>query len=201
MARTQAADFEERRAAIVEHAARLFAERGFLGASLADLAEACETSKSLIYHYYDSKEDILFDVMHSHVRALLDAAEEISGQPMAASDKLTELTLAFVRLYAGAAARQRVLLNELEQLSKEQRAVIIGIQRRLVEIMEDLLAELRPDIEPAMKAPATMLWFGMINWMHTWLDPDGPVQPSRIAELAAGIFLKGIDTANTTRDF
>jgi len=199
LARTQAADFEERRAAIVGHAARLFAERGFLGASLADLAEACETSKSLIYHYYDSKEDILFDVMHSHVRALLDAAEDISARPIAPSEKLTELTLAFVRLYAGAAARQRVLLNELQRLSKEQRAIVIGIQRRLIEIVENLLAKLRPDLEVVMRPPAAMLWFGMINWMHTWLDPDGPVKPARIAELAAEIFLRGIGEADIAR--
>lgn len=192
MARTQAADFEERRAAIVEHAARLFAERGFLGASIADLAEACQTSKSLIYHYYDSKEDILFDVMHSHVRALLDAAEDISARPVAATEKLRDLTLAFVRLYVGAAARQRVLLNELDQLSQEQRGIVIGVQRRLIAIVEDILGQLRPDFAGEMKPPAAMLWFGMINWMHTWLDPDGPVQPTRIAELAAKIFLDGI---------
>jgi AcrR family transcriptional regulator len=195
LARTQAADFEERRATIVEHAARLFADRGFLGASIADLADACETSKSLIYHYYDSKEDILFDVMHSHVRALLDAAEEISARNMAASGKLHGLTLAFVRLYVGAAARQRVLLNELQRLSKEQRAIIVGIQRRLIAIVEEILAGVRPEfaVQPAMKAPAAMLWFGMINWMHTWLDPEGRVNPSRIAELAANVFLQGIE--------
>jgi AcrR family transcriptional regulator len=182
VARTQAADFEERRLAIVEHAASLFAERGFLGASIADLAEACETSKSLIYHYYDSKEDILFDVMHSHVRALLDAAEKVAARQIAPPEKLRELTRAFVQLYVGAAARQRVLLNELQRLSK------------LIEIVEDVLAAMRPEIEasPAMKAPAAMLYFGMINWMHTWLDPQGPVKPARIAELAANVFLEGI---------
>jgi AcrR family transcriptional regulator len=194
LARTQAADFEERRAAIVEHAARLFAERGFLGASIADLAEACETSKSLIYHYYDSKEDILFDVMHSHVRALLDAAEDISARETAPSEKLRELTLALVRLYAGAASRQRVLLNELQRLSKEQRAIVIGIQRRLIAIVEDILGKLRPDLADAMKAPAAMLYFGMINWMHTWLDPEGRVAPARIAALAANVFMQGIDS-------
>jgi len=183
----------------VEHAARLFAERGFLGASLADLAEACQTSKSLIYHYYDSKEDILFDVMHGHVRALLDAAEEIAEQNIAPAEKLRELTLAFVRLYAGAASRQRVLLNELQRLSKEQRATVIGIQRRLIEIVENILAKLRPDLETGMRAPAAMLWFGMINWMHTWLDPDGPVRPARIAELAAETFLGGINDADIVR--
>lgn|SRR5579871_5812977 len=197
MARTQAVDFEERRLAIVEHAARLFAERGFLGASIADLAQACAISKSLIYHYYDSKEDILFDVMHSHVRTLLDAAEEISERDVSSSEKLRELTLAFVRLYAGAAARQRVLLNELQCLSKKQRGTVIGIQRRLIAIVEGLLTELRPELAArrVMKAPAAMLYFGMINWMHTWLDPDGPVKPARIAELAANLFLDGMQRA------
>jgi hypothetical protein len=38
-----------------------------------------------------------------------------------------------------------------------------------------------------------MLYFGMINWMHTWLDPQGPVRPDRIAELAANLFLEGIE--------
>ena len=60
MARTQAPDYEERRIAIIDKAAELFARRGFMGASVADLAAACQTSKSLIYHYFPSKEDILF---------------------------------------------------------------------------------------------------------------------------------------------
>src|SRR5262249_11214860 len=54
MARKQAPDYEQRREAIVDAAAALFARRGFLGASVADLAEACGASKSLIYHYYPS---------------------------------------------------------------------------------------------------------------------------------------------------
>ncbi|HTT82618.1 MAG TPA: TetR/AcrR family transcriptional regulator [Rhizomicrobium sp.] len=195
MARTQAADYEERRAAIVEQAAQLFAERGFLGASIADLAEACDSSKSLIYHYYASKEDILFDVMHSHVRALLDAANDVAGTPAAPVAKLRNLTIAFMRLYVGAAARHRVLLNELQQLSDEQRKTIIGIQRRLVEIVETILGEIQPELPMPLKRPAAMLYFGMINWTHTWLDPEGPADPKHIAILAAEIFLGGIKTA------
>jgi AcrR family transcriptional regulator len=90
MARTQAADYEERRTAIVEQAAKLYAVHGFLGASLAELASACNTSKSLIYHYYASKEDILFDVMDSHVEALNHAADTILDGPGAAPERLRE---------------------------------------------------------------------------------------------------------------
>ena len=194
MARTQAADYEERRAAIVEHAASLFASRGFLGASIADLAEACDTSKSLIYHYYDSKEDILFDVMHSHVRALLDAAEAIAARSIAPAEKLRDLTLAFMKLYVGAAARQRVLLNELQRLPAKRRAEVVGIQRRLIDVVQAVLIEIRPELarRKELQRPAVMLYFGMINWTHTWLDPDGPARPEQIAALTAGIFLEGL---------
>jgi AcrR family transcriptional regulator len=197
LARTQAADYEERRAAIVAHAARLFAERGFLGASIADLADACDSSKSLIYHYYAAKEDILFDVMHSHVRALLDAAEEIAAGTAPPAAKLRALTTAFMRLYIGAAARQRVLLNELQRLPQEQRAIIVGIQRRLIAIVESIIIEIRPDlaVHAPLKRPTAMLYFGMINWTHTWLDPKGQADPVQIAELAAELFLEGVRKA------
>jgi AcrR family transcriptional regulator len=198
MARTQAADYGIRRDAIVEKAARLYAEHGFLGASISDLAKVCRISKSLIYHYYPSKEDILFDVMHSHVRALLDEAEAIMGQGLEPAEALRTMTAEFMRHYVGAAARQKVLLNELNHLPKERRAIIVGIQHRLIEIVRDILAALRPELRgrSALGLPAAMLYFGMINWTHTWMDPAGPVKPSRIAELAADVFLKGfVETA------
>jgi len=197
MARTQSADYAIRREAIVDRAAELFAERGFLGASIADLADALKTSKSLIYHYYDSKEDILFDVMHSHVKALLDAAEAIAAKPLPPEEKLRALTHAFVELYVDAAARQRVLLNELSRLPEEQRKIVVGIQRRLIEIVEKTIAELRPELSgrAALKRPSAMLYFGMINWMHTWLDPEGKAKPQRIADLAVSTFLDGIEKA------
>src|SRR6185312_1242370 len=77
MARPQAANYDERREHIVAQAAKLYARNGFLGASIADLAAACRLTKSAIYHYYPSKEDILFDVMHSHVLALDETARRI----------------------------------------------------------------------------------------------------------------------------
>ena len=201
MARTQAADYGVRREAIVEKAARLYAERGFLGASISDLAKVCRISKSLIYHYYPSKEDILFDVMHSHVRALLDAAEAIIARGLAPAEALRAITTEFMKHYAGAAARQKVLLNELNHLPKQRRAIIVDIQHRLIGIVRDILTDLRPELraKPALGLPAAMLYFGMINWTHTWMDPAGAVKPVRVAELSADIFLDGFVKAALSR--
>jgi len=197
MARTQAPDYEQRREAIVEEAAKLYAAHGFLGASLADLAKACKTSKSLIYHYYASKEDILFDVMASHISALNGAVEDAGDDTGAPAERLRKLAHAFMRLYVGAAARHKVLLNDLGNLPPERRTEIVLRQRRLIEAVERLIVDIQPRLKSPRRLarPAAMLFFGMINWTHTWYDPAGPVSPDAIADLAVDIMTGGLPNA------
>src|SRR6185312_6493652 len=197
MARTQAADYDERKEAIVEAAASLYARRGFNGASVADLAERCRTSKSLIYHYYQSKEDILFDVMVSHVRALDEAARDAQAGAGDARDKLRRVAHAFMALYVGAADRHKVLLNELDNLDDKRRAEIVKTQRGLIEIVQRLLAEIEPRLKRrgGESYAAAMLFFGMINWTHTWFDPKGPVSADAIADMAVDLALGGLERA------
>ncbi|HEY7899822.1 MAG TPA: TetR/AcrR family transcriptional regulator [Caulobacteraceae bacterium] len=192
MPRPQAADYAERRAAIVEGAAGLYAEHGFRGASVADLAARLGSSKALIYHYFSSKEDILFEVMDQHLRALDVAAEAVAARADAPAQTLRDLARAFMAHYAGAQARHRVLLNELAALPPGRRAEIVGRQRRLIAIVERLVARLQPELEPRLRRPAAMLFFGMINWTHTWFDPGGAVSGTEIADLASTLMLRGL---------
>ncbi|HYD73768.1 MAG TPA: TetR/AcrR family transcriptional regulator [Candidatus Binatia bacterium] len=197
MARTQAAEYDDRKQAIVEAAAALFASRGFAGASVADIAQRGKISKSLIYHYYESKEDILYDVMISHVRALEVAAREAIAGDARPDRKLRELAHRFMALYVGAADRHKVLLNDLDGLPKPRRAEIVAVQRGLIEIVRKLLLE----IEPALKKKSgasfavAMLFFGTINWTHTWFDPSGPVSAGALAEMAVDLTLGGLANA------
>lgn len=196
MARTQAADYDERRLKIVEAAAALFARRGFAGASIADLAQRCKVSKSLIYHYYASKEDILYDVMISHVRALEAASNAVIAAPAPAAEKLRRLARAFMALYVGAADRHKVLLNELDNLPKGRRSEIVSVQRGLIEAVRRLLIEVEPRLKRSKSGfAAAMLFFGMINWTHTWFDPGGAVSAEELADMAVDFALGGLDPA------
>lgn len=194
MARPQAADYEDKRAGIVEAAARLFAAKGFASASVAELAAACGASKSLVYHYYPSKDDILFAVMEGHLASLLTVARDVSDDP--AETRLRALSRALMREYAGAAAAQKVLLNELDQLPPERRAAIVAEQRALIAMVETMVSEIAPALARYECFTATMLFFGMINWTHTWWDPAGPIGADRIAVLAADMFLGGLPQAS-----
>jgi AcrR family transcriptional regulator len=192
LARPQAADYAERRAAIVENAAELYASRGFARASVSDLADRVGGSKALIYHYYSSKEEILFEVMDSHLRQLSAAVEDVLALDVGPQDKLRSLAHSFMRLYVGAAARHKVLLNELDALPPVQRSEIVERQRRLIDAVESLILAIQPALRPNLTRPAAMLFFGMINWTHTWYREGGGARADEIADLAADLALTGL---------
>ena len=186
MARTQAIDYEERREAIVERAADLFAARGFLGASVSDIAKACKTSKSLLYHYYPSKEDVLHAVMTSHIDRLVEDVDTAMQMVTDARSRLRFLLRLFMKDYVGAAARQKVLLNDLENLPEDKRVGIVAKQRYIVDAVQALLTEIEPKLsrDKAEARARTMLLFGMINWTGNWYNVAGPIKPDTIADMA-----------------
>ena len=188
MARPQSPDYDKRREAILDAAAGLYARKGFPGASVAELASACSTSKSLIYHYFPSKDDILYAVMVEHLDALTEAAETACATG-SADDRLRKLTVAFMRLYASAQNHHKVLLNELDCLPADRRTEVVAKQRRIIAAAEAVIAEIGSGGAAKVN---TMLFFGMINWTHTWFDPAGPFMPEALALRVVEIMQRGV---------
>lgn len=194
MARTQAADYDDRRQAILTQAAELFADRGFHGTSVVELASACGVSKSLLYHYFPSKEDVLFAVMASHIDMLEEDVGEILALKQAARLRLEALLHRFLVHYAGASARQKVLLNELRKLPAPRQDEIVAKQRNIIQAVEDCLAELDPQLfhQPQNRFATAMLIFGMINWTLTWFRADGAISTDQLSTMVNDMLSHGI---------
>ncbi|MEM8799851.1 MAG: TetR/AcrR family transcriptional regulator [Pseudomonadota bacterium] len=194
MARTQAADYDEKQASITAHAAKLFARYGFGGASISELASSCGVSKSLIYHYYSSKEQILYAVMIEHMTALIEVLDTDHYKGLTPDETLREFARRLLRRYVGEADSQRVLLYELDYLPEGQRAEIKGMQRQLIDFAELQLARVNPASteQRAALRSRVMLFFGMLNWTHTWLKPGGVIDRDTIADLASGITIDAV---------
>jgi AcrR family transcriptional regulator len=193
MARTRAADYDERLQAIVEEAARLFARDGFNGTAVSDIAKACSMSKSLLYHYYPSKEDLLYAVMSAHVETLVEDVETIDPDERSPADQLKRVLGLFMQHYMGASDQQKVLLNELENLPPERRSEIVAKQRRIVNEVQKVLVAARPELgrDSGMARARTMLLFGMLNWTMTWYDPEGAVDAARLVDAMTEMALGG----------
>jgi AcrR family transcriptional regulator len=193
MPRTKAATFDAQRAAIRDAATRLFADKGYASASIADLARACGISKALMYHYYRDKEDLLADIALSYVDRLASIVDEVATQQLPPAAHLRRLVDAFMAEYEHSAARHRVLVQDVKYLERAHRGRVLARQRKVVDGFAAVIAQLAPEATRAELAkPLTMILFGMINWTFTWLKDRGPLTYSDMAPLVADLFLGGI---------
>lgn len=198
MARTIAHDHGEKRAHILRVAAKTFAREGYDRASMARVAADAGISKANIYHYYDSKDDLLFALLDGYLLALRERFCGLKSSGDAAADlraALTELLLA----YQGADDEHRVQAGALTYLPEEQQKILRAYQRGMVDHMAGLLRAAAPDVfaeAPEKLRPATMAVFGMLNWFYMWNAGAGEVERRDYAALVCDLCLRGLPGLN-----
>lgn len=179
MPRGIARDHDVKRAALRKGAAAYFARHGFDRASMAGAARECGVSKALLYHYHDSKEALLFDILEAHLAHLVKVVD------MAAPEGLPALVAAILEAYSDADAEHKLQLEALSALPKELQAPLIAAQRRLVDSLSAVLGQGRPDLAPDALRAATMTVFGILNWFYMWHRPGKGLSRDEYAALAA----------------
>ena len=197
MARPKSATHELQREAILDVAAQCFAQRSYVAASMNDIAAACGTSKARLYHYYGSKEAILFDLLDRYTQHLL----AIIGQTEASAQRknlddcaaLHELIRNFLAQYETSATRHSALLGDTRFLGDVQRELILDRQRDVVSAMTRFLKRAYPQrINTANQTAVTMMLFGMLNWTFTWLRPNGPMSYRDYADEVVALLERGL---------
>ncbi len=194
MPRTRARDHDDKRLAIMETAARIFADGGYDRTSMAQLAGECGVSKALIYHYYASKEALLFDIIDTHLCDLIDAVEEADRTNAHPEVRLEALVAGLLEAYRDADAKHKVQLGALAFLPPEQQERLRELERKLVLRFSDAVRAINPSAfegKPLLK-PVTMSLFGMLNWFYMWFRDGGPVSRRDYARLATEIMVSGV---------
>ncbi|WP_298214897.1 TetR/AcrR family transcriptional regulator [Acidovorax sp.] len=193
MARGRSPGYDDQREMILRHAAELFARRGYPATSMNEVAEACGLSKPTLYHYFRDKYNLLVHIADGHVSRLQALVEEVEGQHLEPEARLRDLIQRFVKEYAQAQHAHRVLTEDVRFLEPEDSERILGKERAVVAVFAKALSQMRPDTDAAGLTKAlTMLLFGMINWMFTWLKPDGELDYETMAPIVADLFFGGI---------
>jgi len=167
-----------------------------------EVAAACGVSKAGLYHYVRDKRELLFQITAGHVARLEQVvAEVLAAQVDAdAEARLRALILRFVREYASAQHEHRVLTEDVRFLEEGERAQVLDAQRRVVAAFGDAIAVVRPTLaRNELEKPLAMLLFGMINWMFTWLRPDGSLTHEDMAPLVADLFFGGLGAVRKPR--
>ena len=202
MARTRSAGYDDQRDTILARAAELFASQGYTATSMNEVAAACGVSKAGLYHYYRDKRELLFQITAGHVARLEQVTGEVveTTRGQDAEVRLRELIAQFVREYANAQSEHRVLTEDVRFLEEAERAQVVAVQRRVVAAFADAVCAVRPALgKNELDRPLAMLLFGMINWMFTWLRPDGSLTHEQMAPLVADLFFGGLAAVRKPR--
>ena len=197
MARPKSATHDLKRDEILDIAAQCFAQRSYPAASMNDIAAAGGTSKARLYHYYESKEAILFDLLDRYTQRLLAiiAQAQATAQRRNLDDRATlhELVRSFLEEYETSATRHVALLHDTQFLGEQQRELILNRQRDVVSAVTRFVQRAYPQrATPANQTALTMMLFGMINWTFTWLRPGGPMSYAAFAEEVIGMLERGL---------
>ncbi len=195
MARTRAADFEEKQRVILDHATQVFADQGMEKASMSQIATVAQVSKALLYHYYPSKDALIFAIIMGHLEELEHVIEAADDPALPPEKRLRKLVGAVLESYRGADNQHKVQLNATSALSDEQKAEITGVERRIVHRFSTVLDQINPGLntkERPLLMPVTMSLFGMMNWVYMWFRDGGRISREDYADVATTLILEGI---------
>jgi AcrR family transcriptional regulator len=163
-----------RRTELTRQAARLFAEKGYHGTSVGDLAEAMGVQKGSLYAHIDSKADLLWEVAREGAAAFHTALDAVS-ENAAAPERIRLALRAHLRVVAEQLDVATVFIREWRYLEGERREEFLAERRRYEERLRAIFREgrergqLRTDLDDAT---AALLALSAANWAYTWLRPD-----------------------------
>ncbi len=198
MARPRAADYDQHRARILQRAVDAFARRGYPGASMADLAEECGASKAALYHYFPSKDALLFEALDAYTRRLLAVVETEQARALPAREELAAVVRALMAEYQTSHAYHAALLGDVKFLAQDERERVRAQERAVVDAVAATLERAHPAaIDARNRVVVTMALLGMINFTFAWLRPDGPVSHEQFAELVIDLWSTGLAGART----
>lgn len=191
MARTRAADYEDKRDAIHRAAARILSKADGK-ASMTQIASACGISKALLYHYFKNRDELVFDIIHTHLseidRSLGAATDGLEGRA-----RLHRLSATLLDLYENADDLHRLQLGALGALPEEDAQRIKQVERAILEHFRIAIRQIAPDLDRARMIAVTMGLMGMLNWAFTWFRSDGPLTRAEFARMATEMALSEID--------
>ncbi|MEN9761515.1 MAG: hypothetical protein RI906_1341 [Pseudomonadota bacterium] len=194
MARPRASDYDAQRQRIIERAVSAFARIGYPSASMAMLAQACGTSKAGLYHYFDSKQSLLFEALDRYTRRLDETVKAVDVRKLSPQAALSQTLRVLMQEYQHSHAYHTALLNDVKFLAPDQATLIRRQERAVVDHIASVLEAAAPGrIDARHRTVVTMALLGMINFTFAWLKPGGAVSHDEFAELASDLWLRGLE--------
>lgn len=186
---------------ILRHAARVFSEKGYEGASIRDISRASGISLAGMYYYVESKQKLLYLIQLSTFKTVLERLEKRIAGVADPLERLRILIRNHLEYFLRHPVEMKVLSHEDEALEGDYRKEVLAVKRRYYEVALGIFEELRATgVTRRMNARVAVLsLFGMMNWIYTWHRPGVDPKAEALAEGMVSTFLHGVLNGHNER--
>lgn len=192
--------FERRLAKILLHATEVFDEKGYEGASMRDLSRASGMSLSGLYHYFESKEKLLYLIQKHTFTTIVNRLRERLDPVTDPEQRIRIFILNHLEYFLANRKAMKVLSHEDDVLKNGYGSEIAAIKREYYRICIDLLDDFKRERKLEFSSRLAVLsMFGMMNWIYTWYKPRIDADAQEIAREMGDIFLCGIGAPRQRR--
>jgi len=179
---------------ILQAAALIFQEKGYNAASMQDIADAVALKKGSLYHYVDSKQEILFALLNEALDLILERLQFVAAQDISPEQKIRQATRAYFSFLADNPSLSSVLLLEYRSLEEKYKKLHIPRRDQVDQLWREFILEGMDQgdfhiSEPGLVSKALL---GVLNWTITWYREDGPMSAEQISDQFTELFLAGM---------
>jgi AcrR family transcriptional regulator len=180
---------------LMTKAAEVFEKKGYGQATILDVAQAMQLSRSALYHYFKSKEEILEALVEEHTEATAEKLEQrFSGTSSSTVEQLRELLSNLIHGRMTGGARVRVLDQLATEMSGPVKQKFEHARRRILDLYTRIIQRGvdTGELRPLDARTAALAILGVASWTSWWYSPKGRKSPEELAEALIDIALHGI---------
>lgn len=183
----------EKRERIARAASKLFNEKGYLETSMDEISTAAHLSKGGIYHYFSSKDEILFFIASGFMDLLLNGLVEELNRFKDPFSKIRYFISRHIRLYTDHLPEAKTVIHEAHLLPANYFKVIAEKERQYHRIVSEVLDDLfEGKLEKDRLKALAFILFGTCNGIYYWYHPKGSITPEDLSEMIAHILCSGL---------
>ena len=184
---------------ICRKAAQVFSTKGYATATLADVSHAVGISKGGIYHYFSTKEELLFVILCRYMDYTLHELTNKLESTLKPHDKIRAFIEHHICHYRDNLHESRLILHEAQNLPSNYWAIIRDKEKEYMKILKCSVEILSKAFEHNPRRVRLIAYslIGMCNWPYMWFNPNGPVSPEELAEEICKIFLGELNEGTT----
>jgi len=197
-------DSKDRLSEVLEIATRVIAQHGFDTASVRMIAGEANLSQAGLYHYFTSKEEVLYLIQKHTFTTLRNAVAARLDQNASPTDRLGAVIRGHLEFFVTHMDALRVCAFEYNKLTDEHDDEVGIIRKDYFRIVHEVIGDVLRENEhlqsaaPLNSKRATLYLFGALNWIHMWFNSERPVDIDTVAAELTGMILSGLSHHKTS---